>query len=157
MSTNATIGMVNNTGEITSIYLHWDGDRAGKTLVQYYTDPAKVAELISLGACSVLDKNIGEKIDFDDRDARDRNQQCLFYGRDRNDPGMEAAVDKNIDDFLNNANTPYTYLFDNGQWLAWKQGHQFELAGQGHREPVQQEMPFEANSIVAMANTILLR
>ena len=128
MSTNANIGIVNDNGTVTAIYLHWDGspEEAGRTLVQHYQDESKVKQLIGLGAISVLDKNIGDKIDFDDLDARDQNEQCLAYGRDRGEPASNVAPTtvRNADEFLSYSSAPYLYLYSDGEWSGYRNNGQ---------------------------------
>jgi hypothetical protein len=70
------------TGEgIRSVYVHWDGypDGVGATLQQHYMNPSKIDQLLALGDLSVLDAEIGDSNDFQNR----VEGICLFYGRDR--------------------------------------------------------------------------
>ena len=57
MSTNADIGIINPDGTVVASYLHWDGylRRAGKILLEHYTDGTKVRKLILLGSLECLD------------------------------------------------------------------------------------------------------
>ena len=49
MATRSTIAMKTKDGKIKAIYCHWDGyvDHNGRILSNFYTDPAKVQELIN--------------------------------------------------------------------------------------------------------------
>ncbi|PLA76504.1 hypothetical protein CYR83_09740 [Ligilactobacillus agilis] len=60
MSTNSNICKLMADGSVKSIYCHWDGyiEHNGRILNQYYRDPQKVEQLLSLGDISVL----GEKV-----------------------------------------------------------------------------------------------
>lgn len=54
MSTNAYITKVNGNGDATSIYLHFDGDRALQTLREHYATQERVDALFALGNLSSL-------------------------------------------------------------------------------------------------------
>jgi len=144
MSTNASIGMVNDDGSVSAVYLHWDGslNSAGSTLSRYYTDPAKVKELISLGAISVLDQNIGEQIDFNDSKTRAQNKQCLFYHRDRGEDWQQTKPGQwnNVEQYISGSSVQFTYLFANGRWSAYSNGKELMMPGQ---EKGQQSFDFD--------------
>jgi len=87
MGTRSTIARkVPGTEQYESVYCHWDGylDNNGKLLDAHYRDPAKVAELISLGDLSSLRENIGVLAHSFDKPP-DNLQDCTFYHRDRNE------------------------------------------------------------------------
>ena len=116
MSTNAEIAVLNENGSVEAIYLHWDGynhNGAGDMLREHYTELDKVKELIKLGDLSTLGPEIGEKHDFDSRDA----SVCTAYGRDRGEDG--AAAD-HYNDFAafkrEGCAQQYVYLFADGAW-----------------------------------------
>lgn len=113
MSTNSRIGIENADKSVTSIYCHFDGywDHHGPILLKCYDTPEKVLELMALGDLSVLDREIGEKQDFNNR----RHGWCLFYGRDRGEKGTQAVVHDTIHDFLTYGEE-YNYLFRDGEW-----------------------------------------
>jgi hypothetical protein len=108
MATRSTIGMVQEGGTIRSIYCHFDGypKGVGVTLKNCYTDSATIENLLALGDLSVLDVEIGEKQDFDQR----TEGHCLFYGRDRGEDGIDALVHANTDEWLE---------FRRGSWCEW--------------------------------------
>jgi hypothetical protein len=119
MSTNATIAYYDEeTDSVKSQYLHWDGhdDSAGLTLYRFYKTLEKVKELVSLGNISILDENIGEKIDFNDRDLRRANKQCLFYARDRAESDQDFFEFSEYDDLLDNQGQEFNYLFVGDKW-----------------------------------------
>jgi len=149
MSTSSRIGVVNDDQTITSIYCHFDGypEGVGATLLEHWTDPAKVRALIALGDISVLREEVGEKHDFDWQlpyfsinagakeraalDADPRSKWTMAYGRDRGEKGTRAKKSANLSAFRSlgdNSNAEYTYLFIDGQWNCWDgRHHRIEL------------------------------
>ena len=117
MATRSYIGTLNKNQTVTSIYCHWDGypEGVGKTLLNHYSDPDKVRQLVKLGSLSVLGKEIGEKQNFDSYEGG--NEICLAYGRDRGETNVEAINYPTKEDFLSQCEEDYTYLFEDGQWL----------------------------------------
>lgn len=116
MSTHAYVMYKDNETNVTKgIYVHGDGyySWTGAILNDDYKDESKVKELISLGDLSVLDKNIGVKIDFNDYKTREENQQCRAYHRDR-DEDLNIYTVPNVDDMTKEYS--FCYLYDNG----WK-------------------------------------
>ena len=86
MATRSVIAKLDSkTKKTKAVYCHNDGYLAhvGTVLDSHYQDESKVDELLKNGDLSVLDANIGEKINFDDFELRHKNKQCLFYNRDR--------------------------------------------------------------------------
>ena len=92
MSTRSLIGIQEKDGSVRFIYNHHDGypSYTGRMLKAHYSTPERVNELLELGDISVLDENIGGKIDFDNYEVRKTNKQVLAYGRDRGESGIEA-------------------------------------------------------------------
>ena len=89
MATRSTIAMKTKDGKIKAIYCHWDGyvDHNGRILSNFYTDPAKVEELINLGDLSTLGSEIGQKHPFDrnydEPELKLTEDWCMAYHRDR--------------------------------------------------------------------------
>lgn len=115
MSARSRIGILNDNGTVTSIYCHYDGYpiNNGAILTNWYTTEEKIRELMNLGDLSILGKHIGVKHDFDSHGS-DLNQ-CLAYGRDRGDIGIEAMNHANIDHFFAEGEE-YNYLWQNNRW-----------------------------------------
>ena len=114
MGTRSTIAIKQKDGKYKQIYCHWDGylSHNGNVLLNHYNTPEKVKELIALGDLSILDKNIGEKIDFEDSELREKNEQCLAYHRDREEDYF-IKIYHSDEDFRKNSQTgEYDYLFD---------------------------------------------
>ncbi len=125
MGTRSNIARLNNDGSYDVIYCHWDGypSHNGKILLEHYTTPAKIAELLSIGSLSSLHENIGVKCDFDNPPKEQgRNSQCIFYGRDRGEKDIEAVHYPNhaaLLEGLKDAWTEWLYVYSipQGQWL----------------------------------------
>jgi hypothetical protein len=129
MATRSTIAKLNPDGTVTSIYCHWDGypDGVGATLLEHYTDSAKVDQLLALGDLSILDNEIGEKQDFDNR----TKGWTLAYGRDRGETGIYALPHMDVDGWKalrRDSGCEYGYLW-NGVW--WET---FDLYGVDENE-----------------------
>ena len=93
MATRVVIGKLQTDGSgIKAIYLHSDGylEHAGRILNEHYQDESKVDELLAHGEVSIVDENIGVKIDFNDYKTRYANKQCKFYMRDRGEKYKQA-------------------------------------------------------------------
>ena len=119
MSTNATIGIMHGD-KCKHIYLHSDGylDYAGKVLLANY-DSTKAQFLVAQGDCSMLGKDIGEKIDFSDRLEYDEYhvaKQCRFYKRDRDESGVDFQVAFSMEELLASTQAHYTYIMKDGVW-----------------------------------------
>jgi hypothetical protein len=121
MATRSTIAVRLEDGSVRSVYCHFDGypDGVGATLREHYTDPAKIEQLLDLGDLSVLDVEIGEKVDFNGRP----EGQCLFYGRDRGETGINARTHADENEWLGyrkgNA-CEYGYLWNGAWWVVYK-------------------------------------
>ena len=121
MATRSRIALQNTNGTITSIYCHFDGypSNNGKILLEHYSDPSKVQELINLGDLSILGSEIGTKHNFDSH--LDTNSTgCLAYGRDRGEKNIQSRTSKTKEELLQlteNSGGEYTYLFNGTSWL----------------------------------------
>jgi len=121
MATRSTIAMRLEDGSVRSVYCHFDGypDGVGATLREHYTNAAKIEQLLDLGDLSVLDVEIGEKVDFNGRP----EGQCLFYGRDRGETGINARTHADENEWLGyrkgNA-CEYGYLWNGAWWVVYK-------------------------------------
>ena len=112
MGTRSRIGVMHGD-KLKSVYCHWDGylSNNGKILQAHY-DSAKANHLVSLGDLSSLGTTIGEKHDFDVR-----TDCCTFYGRDREETGVDFTVDQSYDEFLSkDYDYEYYYIMKDGVW-----------------------------------------
>ena len=126
MATRATIAKMEKDGSgIKAIYLHSDGylEHAGRILNEHYQDKSKVDELLAQGDVSMLDENIGVKIDFMDYKTRRENKQCRFYARDRGEQHtyFNMCTDElDLIRFANKScNAEYVYLYAYGYWYVY--------------------------------------
>lgn len=120
MATRSAIGYKTPEGKVRAIYAHWDGYPAGvgRTLVNHYQQARKICQLVELGDVSIVDAEIGVQVDFDDRAAQEG--QCVFYGRDRGETGVETREFETVGDFVDHytgAGSEYFYIYSNGEWI----------------------------------------
>ena len=117
MSTHALVGVMHGSN-YKAIYVHSDGDLSyvGKVLLENYNS-SKANHLVSMGNCSMLGKEIGEKIDFNDRiqyDSEDVATQCRFYTRDRDEHTPFTTYDS-IDE-ATRSDFQHIYVMKDGDW-----------------------------------------
>ncbi len=103
-----------------AIYCHSDGYLGynGKVLLANY-DSAKANQLVAMGDMSVLGKEIGEKIDFDDRmvcEGENIAKQCRFYGRDRGNTDIEFTTVNSFDELCEHFDSEYYYIMKDDVW-----------------------------------------
>jgi hypothetical protein len=123
MATRAIIAKLDDNG-VKAIYNHSDGylEHAGRILAEHYRDESKVDELIAQGDISIIDENIGVKIDFNDYKTRYANKQCKFYMRDRGEKYKHAEQLKDeteLIEFSNNCDVDFIYMFAYGYWYVY--------------------------------------
>ena len=129
MGTRSTIALEFADGTVEQVYCHWDGylDHNGAILVEHYSDPFKLRDLIDLGDLSSLRPNIGEKHAFSQFELRAEEvagykllteDMCTFYGRDRGEDGCEARKYKNTDEYFDcSQQEEYDYILrTDGVW-----------------------------------------
>ena len=124
MATRAIIAKLDDKG-VQAIYSHSDNylEHTGKILDQHYKDKDKVNELLAHGDVSMLDENIGVKIDFNDYKLRAKNKQCKFYMRDRGEKYKQAEQLKDESALLKYAfetcDVDLVYMFAYGSWYVY--------------------------------------
>ena len=101
MATRSTIALEFADGTIGQVYAHWDGYLAhnGKMLLEHYSNPFILRDLIDLGSISSLAPTIGTKHAFshydNDMTLVEFNNQygnmTTFYGRDRGETNTDAT------------------------------------------------------------------
>ena len=102
-----------------SIYCHSNGYPCwnGKILLEHYTKPDKVKELIALGYISSLDENIGEKHDFDDcsDELKEKKWTRAYHrdcGKDKDDAArLHHNTKRELFEECLNMDEEYIYLF----------------------------------------------
>ena len=104
MATRSLIGIKLNDNIVKTIYCHWDGypEHNGKLLVENYSTPAAITELMELGDLSTLDIT---------------PDKCKAYHRDRNEPwGMVEPRDVNASEMASvgrEYGVDYVYIYNN--------------------------------------------
>ena len=131
MATRSAIGMVEQNGNVLSIYCHWDGypEHNGMLLCKHWDDVYFVEQLMQLGNLSCLGSEIGERQNFDQ--PTDSNW-CLAYGRDRGERDSLAKSYGSASEFIREAagdyGADYIYLFQDNQWRCWNyDGKEYNL------------------------------
>jgi hypothetical protein len=122
MATRSTIALEFADGTVQQVYSHWDGylEHNGAILLENYTDPFKLRDLIDLGDISSLGPNIGTKHPFSPHESADAQAEyeaaekagaTTFYGRDRGETGTEARKFANFEDYkANHQYEEYEYI-----------------------------------------------
>ena len=125
MATRSTIAIENADGLVFQVYCHWDGylSGVGKTLLDHYTTPEQVHELISHGDISSLGTTIGTKHDFNAMGY----DGTTFYGRDRGESGCTARLFTDFYDYTaNHECQEYEYIMTkDGVWLVSSDGYAY--------------------------------
>jgi hypothetical protein len=108
MATRSLIGMNLDNGITKIIYCHWDGypEHNGQLLVNNYTSPSAVFDLLELGDLSSL---------------KATPDQCTAYHRDRKEPwGVVEPRDVNtseLDAVAKDYGVDYVYIYnDEYEW-----------------------------------------
>jgi hypothetical protein len=108
MATRSLIGMNLDNGITKIIYCHWDGypEHNGQLLVNNYTSPSAVFDLLELGDLSSL---------------KATPDQCTAYHRDRKEPwGVVEPRDINtseLDAVAKDYGVDYVYIYnDEYEW-----------------------------------------
>lgn len=143
MATRSSIGIMDKSGKILSIYAHSDGypGYMGKILTDYYTDIKKVKALLSMGYASQIGatleaseavKRFGFSPILQDgyralpEDEKKRladdyysEKYSVFYKRDRGETGVDANLSNNLTEWLTQQGQAYNYVFYKGKWYAY--------------------------------------
>ncbi len=151
MATRSTIALEFADGTVGQVYAHWDGylSHNGKILLNNYTDPFKLRELIDLGQVSSLGAEIGVKHPFDNPARFDSPEYTAykdqygdmtkFYGRDRGEEGVGAHYFKDFADYeQNHQYEEYEYILrTDGVWYV-NQGNGYEPLMEAYLEEMRQ-------------------
>ena len=123
MATRSTIAIEHQDGTVEQIYCHWDGylDHNGRLLLEHWTDPAKLRQLIDLGNLSVLGAVLGDQwsvIRAQHDNSSKFEEPCTFYGRDLKYEDTGPKQFKNFDDYAQNHEyQAYEYILRrDGKW-----------------------------------------
>lgn len=116
MATRSTIALEFADGTVGQVYCHWDGylSHNGKMLLESYSDPFKLRDLIDQGDLSTLAIHIGSKHDFDTQVP----YECTFYGRDRGETDTKARYFQHFDEYLDEGQMEdFNYILrTDGNW-----------------------------------------
>jgi hypothetical protein len=145
MATRSTIALEFADGTIGQVYCHWDGylSHNGKMLMEYYSNPFILRDLIDLGDISSLRPSIGTKhpfSQFDNGMSTDEfnalyQDMTTFYGRDRGEDNTKVRYFKDYEHFLvDGQEEEYDYILRNvngkATWFVSDHGGDFQsLAG----------------------------
>ena len=128
MATRSTIALEFADGTVEQVYCHWDGYLAhnGLMLLEHYSNPFILRDLIDLGGLSSLRPTIGTKHAFSQFDlpkeeveafVKRTENMCTFYARDR---GEKLSAHKFVDfqDYLaHHSYEEYEYILrKDGNW-----------------------------------------
>jgi len=125
MSTRSLIGRQFSNKTIRAIYCHSDGylSHNGLLLLNSYTDPDKINQLINLGDISSLAEEIGRKHPFDAWKLKkedinpDWATWTRAYGRDRGEKDVMAKQYMSLDSYLSaDRGQEFMYLFCDDVW-----------------------------------------
>ena len=115
MATRARVALQLKEDKIIGSYQHWDGypGGLGYNLIDNWYKADKVEKAIMLGDASKWGQFIGEKIDFDNREADSYDYQNVYYGRDRGEKDCNHKVYTSEQAYLENgfkSGEDYIYL-----------------------------------------------
>jgi len=116
MGTRSAIGYKLPNGKIRAKYCHWDGyveGGVGQTLQEHYQAAWKIGRMVELGDMSELAAEIDD---------------CVFYGRDRNERDVDAQDYDDFDDFTTSfEGCEYFYVWNGNEWLVSEGNLVFDL------------------------------
>lgn len=158
MGTRSTISLEFADGTVGQVYCHWDGylSNNGKILLNSYTDPYKVRDLIDNGDMSSLGAEVGVRHPFENtasfgtiayQDFKERyGNMTTFYGRDRGEEGVDARYFKDFTDYeQNHQYEEFEYILrTDGHWYV-DQGNGYELLEEAFVEMLRQESEHEVD------------
>jgi hypothetical protein len=120
MATRSRIGIKLEDGNVRSIYAHWDGYPSwnGKILFNSYTNVEKINALLDLGSISILAAEVSPSEDNKDEHSFEKPIAgvTVAYHRDRGDEEEPAKITSE-DEFYNELDEEYNYLFKDGKWF----------------------------------------
>jgi len=101
-----------------NVKLHFDGypEGVGAVLIQHYTDPLKVMELVKYGAMSSIGKEVHPDPQGPHSFGNPQEDVCVFYGRDREDDDCAPGTAESLEEFWQGVRgdvfIEYVYTFD---------------------------------------------
>jgi hypothetical protein len=155
MATRSTISLEFADGTIGQVYAHWDGYLAhnGKMLMEYYSNPFILRDLIDLGDISSLRPTIGTKHPFSQFDNGMSTEEfnalyqdmTTFYGRDRGENNTNARYFNDYLHFLvDGQEEEYDYILRNvngvATWFVSDHGSDYILLTEAFAKEAQEEL-----------------
>ena len=142
MSTRSAIGIMHGNN-CKAIYSHSDGylSYVGKVLLEHY-DSTKANMLVAMGDMSMLGKEIGEKIDFNDRMVYDTDniaKQCRFYKRDRDESNVDFKTYFNDQELFAGIDAEYFYVNKDNVWYV-SEGAEWKVLSEALAEEMAKEV-----------------
>ena len=124
MSTRSRIGIQLESGEVKSIYCHFDGYErgVGTTLRNHYMDRAKVETLIELGDISSLGERVSPETEEELNHSINNRMEgiTVAYHRDRGDSLNPPRINRSIESFSKSDIEEYGYVFNkDGNWIVF--------------------------------------
>lgn len=113
MATRSNIGIVNEDGSITGIYVHWDGypEYNGKMLLNHYNNDDIVNGLMDLGNLSILSESLYSTTGIN---LYSTNNRHTFRGA----TGSDSRTFEDLGEYENfGSGVDYQYLFEDGKWM----------------------------------------
>lgn len=143
MGTRSTIALEFADGTVEQVYAHWDGYLSGngKLLLEHYSDPFVLQELINHGGISSLGKVVGVKHEFSNPNPYGTGLHTLweelysdmttFYSRDRGEYVAKEKF-KDFEDYkANHQYEEFEYILRNingtATWFVSPYGDYVEL------------------------------
>jgi len=123
MSTRSAIVEKTDSGEFRGIYCHGNGSLShnGRILLEHYTNPQKVSELISLGDIASL----GHRVSPDEHEIHSYDKPIknitVAYHRDRQEPEDETntTVGISLEEVLDCIDYNFAYVFIHNEWYLY--------------------------------------
>jgi len=109
MSTRSMIGVVDNAGQVSAAYCHFDGylEGVGRTLANHWNSKEDAMRLVIVGGNM---RALGDTFD-----------SCDFFLD--NDPfDMYSSIDEFVDE-MSDSDCEYLYLFVDGCWVVMSNVH----------------------------------
>jgi hypothetical protein len=124
MGTRSTIALEFADGTVEQVYCHWDGylEHNGQILLEHYSNPFILRDLIDLGDISSLKPTVGTKHAFshfdtemDQKEYSEKyGEMTTFYGRDRGETGADKKSFVDFQDYLaHHQYEEYDYILRN--------------------------------------------
>ena len=148
MATRSAIGIMHGD-KVKAVYCHWDGylSHNGRILQDHY-DSTKANFLVALGDISSLKSEIGEKHPFSHYDVEGMTREqyyeqfgnmTTFYGRDRDETGVEFKTFFNDQELFAGVDAEYFYVMKDNVWYV-SEGSEWKVLSEALAEELAKEV-----------------